>query len=88
MQDLGHSFSQYGPPCQQITYIYCYCVAMSLVFIFGLQIGGWVTLAIVLTGVTLLVLTHILGKRKGTQYQVASIKWSEARRKSKLARWV
>ena len=22
-QDLGHSFSQYTPPGQQITYIYC-----------------------------------------------------------------
>ena len=33
-QDLGHSFSLYGPPSPQITYMYCYlytCVLLNCV---------------------------------------------------------
>lgn len=64
---------------------------LSWIFFNGLQIGGWLMLGIVLSGIMVLAVTHVLGirnMRRPQQRQLSRILWVEAVTKSKLARFV
>lgn len=64
---------------------------LSWIFFNGLQIGGWLMLGIVLSGIMVLAVTHVLGirnMRRPQQRQLSRILWVEAVTKSRLARFV